>query len=357
MDALGRYQASDAMFHCQYRRPCRQRGEPVMRHAINNLLDRSEILGFIKAGTKNANSIGYQIVRTQMFSGPGSLPALGTGPVATDIGNGTQVAVEQAYTPGKVPVMNPGEEIKLLLDQRPHSNQLEFRFGAASPGVDVAPDCSGAKVGGADVRYLLRDARKRSKMQDLLADQFCSRFWVYYLAKELKAGRLPACKDPEWWKHGWQPEQKLTVDIGRDGELYLQLHKSGMISLERFFSGAYGVQWRPEMDKYLDERKYVIDGIAARGMTYDQAFPPSPGTQSIHEQEALKTAPQQEIPQTGPDTSEAPATQAKAAPLPKGNAPSYIHFNVGTKNPGKRKYVVTRPDGSKLCGEIKEASE
>jgi capsid protein len=37
--------AQDAIFHCNYRRPGRARGEPALCHAINHLLDRSEIFG------------------------------------------------------------------------------------------------------------------------------------------------------------------------------------------------------------------------------------------------------------------------------------------------------------------------
>jgi hypothetical protein len=297
--------ASDAMFHCLYRRPCRQRGEPVMRHAINHLLDRSEILGFLKSSMKNAATIGYQIVRSPQFSGPGQLPALNRGPVDVSVpisGGGTaQVKVEDAFSLTKTPVMNPGEEIKMLLDERPHPNQIEgmdYLVRDIAWGCDIAPDLlwNIAKIGGADTRYLLADAQKTIEaMQLLLSDQFCSRFWVYSTAKALKAGTLRPCQDPEWWKHGWQAEQKLTVDIGRDGKLYLDMHKSGMISLKRWFSSSVGASWQPEMRDYLDERKWIIDEIAARGLTYDEAFPPAPGQQNITQRESTTGTPPEEL--------------------------------------------------------------
>jgi hypothetical protein len=347
--------AADAILHCRFQRPCRQRGEPVMAHAINNLLDRAEILSYIKTGMKVANTIGYQITRSPSYSGPG-LPALGTGSTEIDSPQDPTVKllVEQAYTPGKTPVMAPGEEIKLLLDQRPHPNEIEgmdYLVRDIAWGTDMSPDLlwNIAAVGGADVRYLLADGAKTiEKMQDLSADQFCSRFYIYSTAKELKYGRLPPCKDPEWWKHGWQPEQKITVDITRDGKFYLDMHQRGMISLKRWFSASQGASWQPEVDDYLDERAYIMQGVKDRGMTYDEAFPPAPGASSRQE---IVQAP----PQVDPTPDSAPTKQVKTAPAPPTQAlapPQTINVNVG--KPTTRSFVIRRPDGNVVTGEVTE---
>lgn len=279
--------AADAILLADLRWPCRQRGEPIMRHAVNNLLDRAEIIGFIKTSSKNASMIGYQIVRDPTAGTyPNRLPALGAGPIEETLEDGTKVMVEDAYKPGKVPVNAPGEEIKMLLDQRPSPNQMEFMdylVRDICAGTPFSADLlwNIAKLGGATARYVIADAQKAVEgEQTLNADLFCERFWAYYIAKELKMGRLRPCQDPEWWKVGWQPEQKLTVDIGRDGALYLEMHKAGMISLQRFFGAAYGANWKPEMDQHLNERKYIVDKVAELGLTMDEAFAPQPGAPS-----------------------------------------------------------------------------
>ncbi len=298
--------APDAIYHCQFRRPGRTAGEPVLRHAINHLLDRAEIFGFLKLAGKNAAQIGYQITRaTNEFAAGPTLPLRGLGANLRDdtLANGTKVKVEDAYRGGKGAEMDPGEEIKLLLDQRPHPNQLEFLEHLVRDiawGIGCSPDIlwNIAKLGGATARYVMADAQQVliEPMQELLADQFCSRFWVYYVAKEMKAGRLMPCQDPEWWQHGWQPQQKLTVDITRDGKLYVDMHKSGMITLKRYHA-ALGQNWQQETDEYLDERAYIIQGVNARTikligpdgqtverpMTMDEAFPPQPGTSNVVE--------------------------------------------------------------------------
>jgi hypothetical protein len=97
---------------------------------------------------------------------------------------------------------------------------------------------------------------------------------------------------PEWWKHGWQPQQKLTVDIGRDGKLFIDLHKSGMITLKRYHA-ALGQNWQVETDEHIAERAHIIETVAntiiklpdgtTRPMTMEEAFPPEPGAQNITE--------------------------------------------------------------------------
>lgn len=282
--------AEDFIFHCEYRRPGRCRGEPSLRHAINHLLDASEIIGFTKTSIKNAAQIGYQITRnaTEFQSGPTWRPiGMGSGARNSTVetsGGTAQIKIEDALKAGKIAEMNPGEEVKMLLDQRPHPNQVEF-LEYLSRDIAWGLNCSSdilwniAKLGGATVRYVMADAQQGviEPNQELLADQFCSRFWIYFLAKEMNRGALPMCEDPEWWKHGWQPQQKLTVDIGRDGKLYIDMHKSGMISLKRYHA-QLGQNWKQETDDYLDERAYIIQAVKDRGLTMDEAFPPEPGT-------------------------------------------------------------------------------
>jgi capsid protein len=311
--------AGSAILNCQFRRPNRLRGEPAFRHAINHFLDRAEIMAFLKQSSKNAAQIGFQIVKNaptfdpmpSLPDAPESLAGTGAGvheetpdfhecdteEDEESTSNVRKVKIEDAFRGGKTLEMEPGEEVKMLLDQRPHPNQVEF-LDYLNRDIAWGLGCSSdilwniVKLGGATARYVLADAQQTliEPNQQLLADQFCSRFWVYDIAKKLKQyeqsnGRigLPPCQDPEWWKHGWQPQQKLTVDIGRDGKLYLDMHKAGMISLKRYFGSTMGVDWKPEIDDYLDERAYIVQGVKARNLSMEEAFPPSAGVANITE--------------------------------------------------------------------------
>jgi capsid protein len=291
--------ASDAAFICKYRRPGRVRGEPALRHAVNNLVDRSEIMAFTKTSIKNASMIGYQIVRNApLWQGGPVLPPKGMGAGPNEItvydsvtGLSKTLKAENPFGSGKQAEMDPGEEIKLLLDQRPHPNQTEFLNYLARDiawGMDCSPDILWdiAKIGGAQVRYVMADAKRTliEPAQQLLADQFCTRFWVYSIAKEMKAGRLRKCEDPEWFKVSWQPPADITVDIGRDGALYLDLHKAGLISLKRYHA-QQGQNWQKEVNDYLDERAYQLQAVKDRGLTWEQAYPPEAGAATTQARE------------------------------------------------------------------------
>lgn len=303
--------ARDAILCCQYHRPGRSRGEPALRHAINHLLDRAEIIGFVKTGIKNAAQVGYQITKNAALFGSDltleTLKGTGAGVKNQTLADGTKIKVEDAYRGGKILEMDPGEEIKLLLDQRPHPNQVEaldYLARDASWGLNCSSDIlwNMAKLGGATARFVLADAQQGvvEPQQELNADQFCSRFWVYYIAKELKTGRLRPCQDPEWWKHGWQPQQKLTVDITRDGRLFIDIHKSGLISLKRYHA-IFGNNWKAETDDFIDERAYIVQSVmehmitmpdgTVRAMTMDEAFPPAPGSMNVTERATVAGLP------------------------------------------------------------------
>jgi hypothetical protein len=86
----------------------------------------------------------------------------------------------------------------------------------------------------------------------------------------IEAGEIPDV--PDWQMHTWLLPKRLTVDFGRDGKLHIEQAKRGMITLKSLY-GFVGDEWQIEVDQYLDERKYIKDGMAARGLTWQEAYP------------------------------------------------------------------------------------
>ena len=68
----------------------------------------------------------------------------------------------------------------------------------------------------------------------------------------MAAGRLAKCSDPEWFKVGWLPPAKLTVDIGRDGKLSVDLHRAGMLTMKRWY-GEQGLDREEEDREKVEE--------------------------------------------------------------------------------------------------------
>ena len=233
--------ASDCILNIDYDSCGWQRAPTHLHCAVNHLLDTAELSSDLKLGSKLANRIGYY-VQNQLPRAAGGPPGMGgAAPRQVSNGNGQNYMVEDTFRGGKMLSLEAGQEIKQLLDQRPHPNTLEFlewlnRDIAWGLGISSDILWNIAKLGGATARYVMADAQQFLQVQQqLLVDQFLTRFWVYFCAKEMKAGRLPKCQDPEWWMVGWTPPAKLTVDIGREGRLSVELHQAGMLTLRRWY--------------------------------------------------------------------------------------------------------------------------
>lgn len=264
--------AASCLLLADYERPGQNRCLPIAAHATPHLIDKTEIDAYLKGGIKQAARVGYYISR-QAGTAP-SIPRPGTAGKQTTVTttDGRKVKIEKVFsnTGGEVPELNPGEELKMLLDQRPHPNNVEFLeylIRDMSLGVDLSPEVlySVVKLGGANMRYVMQDAQSFIEQeQQTLIDSDLGIEYVYFLADQIAAGNLPKCPDPEWWKHDWIPPSRWTVDFGRDGKLYLEQLRSGALTFRRYF-GWQGLPFE-EIDAWLDEYAYIRNGAIARGL-------------------------------------------------------------------------------------------
>jgi capsid protein len=183
----------------------------------------------------------------------------------------SKVSLEDVFRGGKVADLYDGEEIRTVQDSRPHPNQMSFLDDLVrdmSWGFGVSPEVLWfvGKINGTSNRFLLADAVKWvEQKQQRLADSFCRRYWIYHIACEMKAGRLRQCEDPEWWKVGFIPQTRLTVDRSKDGKLSIDLRKAGMITLSRYYDEQFSEDWKPPTDQWMDELAYIRDGLSKRG--------------------------------------------------------------------------------------------
>jgi len=281
--------ASDFILHGDYLSFGHSRCPTPLHHAITNFIDTTEIRSDVKLGIKLANRIGYYITR-EIANAAGAPKGMGVKQSVQTTESGGKALIEDTFRGGKILGLDPGEQIKQLLDERPHPNSqafLEDLNRDISWGIGVAPDVlwNIAKLGGASVRFVLADAQIWIEaQQQMLVDQFLHRWWVYFIAKEIKSGRLRPPTDPEWyWKVGWQPQAKLTVDIRGDGKLSIDLHQAGMLTLQRWYGGQ-GLNYEDELRQHVREhamRIKLCDEVGQEyGMELDplKVFPAPPGS-------------------------------------------------------------------------------
>lgn len=260
-------------------RPGRQRTPPRCHRALNHLLDRTEIDRHFKKAIKNSSRIGYYIgtESTQTAKSSG-LPRTPVDRTTKTTPSGRRLNVDQVMDGGgEIPDLDPGQDIKLLLDQRPHPNTMGFYDHLArdiSWGTDWPPELlwNIVKLGSAGTRYVMAEAQGIIEAeQQILIDAILSRYYLYDTCLEVAAGRLRPCPDPEWYRHEFLPPSRWTIDRGRDGKLHLEMVRSAALTFRRML-GWEGLDAETELNEWLDEMKMIADGAKARGLDPDRTI-------------------------------------------------------------------------------------
>jgi capsid protein len=335
--------AEDVVFFCDYERAGQSRGLPVLSHAVNHLLDSAEITGYIKTGVKLANQYGYWIEYPQTGAqAPGTAASRvgGNNNVTKITTPSGPITLKQIYGAGAIPDLPPGATMKFNASSHPHPNNLsliEFLIRDIAWGVGLSPEIlwNIAALGGANTRFVLADAQGWFEEQQAeLVRLYCSRIWVYAIAKAMKTGRLPRCSDPEWWKHAWIPPPRLTVDFGRDGKLHLEQLKMGVITYTRLL-GWQGQDFETHTNKWLDEIAFVTQGLKDRGLTWAD----------VQNWRNLNAQPSADNTQLAEAQDAAPIDGAQARAddgLPAGRDAAIAYLDDLAKNPAKAQAELAR---------------
>jgi len=264
--------ASDCIYYGHFKKIGHVRPVSILRAAINHLIDIGEIVRDVKYGIKIRNQIpltvesalgtNFQSNATQSIVGQirsKSVPTTdGEGNAAT-----SKINYEEIMTGGNIPRLLPGQSLKALIDASPHPNQLallDWMVRDISWGCGLPPEIvwNMEKLRGANNRLLNSKLQRWIGARLLHKKNFVRRFWVYHVAKEMKAGRLPECRDPEWWKVAMLPQGSITADRGREGKLNIDLVANNMMSLQDFFA-LEGKHWLDEIRQISTEKKEMKD--------------------------------------------------------------------------------------------------
>lgn len=270
----------DAM-HCtlvtDYERIGQARGVSCLYHAVGRLLDRGEILAATTKGIKLAAHLGYAIETQAGSPGPQTGSMAPRRPLTSvQLPNGKRLTLEQLVESGQIEELQPGQSLKILHDQRPHPNvvnHLDALIRDVSVGTGFFPETlwNASGLGGANTRFVMASAQSRiEELQEILVETYCAPVYLAHLADAIAMGELDF--HPEWMSHTWLTPMRLTVDFGRDGKLHIEQYKQGHITLRTLY-GYRGEDWRLETDDYLDERAYMKEGAAKRGLTMQEAYP------------------------------------------------------------------------------------
>ncbi len=270
----GRILPAYSVFHHREKRLMGQvRGVTAFAHALNNMRDLLETDSALKQAIKNAamvaltraQDVAHGMTPSQFglgsptWSEPWIPPGSSTPTTGDEAAALPQVNFEDFIAAGifsQVP-------LKVLQDERPSPNQQEFKrdlLRQIAWGLGVPPHFLYFfdEPGGADVRIQVEILAKWIFRQHMVhLKPFCRRFWTYAIAKEMQAGRLPACSG-KWWRVRWTPQRSITADHGRMGRLAVDLMQALMTTYAAHYE-ELGADWEEEIDQIGKERRFIKD--------------------------------------------------------------------------------------------------
>lgn len=262
----------------------------ILKHAINHMIDISEILADVKLTIKVAAQMGLYVKNQKGNSGGYSGAMAIAGSLRNELmepGDGTpenpasSYQIEDFYrAQGGIANLPEGAEIGTIADARPHPNQvnlIEYLVRDIAWGVGVAPEIiwNIEKLRGANNRLVNADLNRWISCRLLRLRAWMKRFRAIWVSNEITAGRL---KEPAgaglFWKASFLPQANLTADKGREGNLNIEFIKNHLRSLSDHYAEE-GKDWQTELRQIARERATLRElGLALDDLGREQAANP-----------------------------------------------------------------------------------
>lgn len=265
------------------------RGLSILAAAVVDMVDVVETRGFTKKRLKEHANIGT-VVETDapaIFPGGGGFGAPIVQTTVPLPGNKTETVSWAVMSGGgQIPNLAPGQKIKVVADDRPTPNNMEFEKALLKNCVWAADLpfealCDLAGVSGPGMRFILAEIKRWVANQFHFKARWVRWYRAIYLANEIKAGRLPdpakfrpaGVANPNWWLRAeYIGQSDMTIDEGRKGNLALVNLESGLTTWadEWAEKGAY---WKQRIRQRVKEYALARDECAKIGATVSEVFP------------------------------------------------------------------------------------
>lgn len=273
--------ARDVFYMGDFERPGHPRAVPPLAHAPNHLLDRMEIRSNTKEQIKGASltALARESDRPEGGKNTTGLPGVLR---STEAGNGGTYAQAVVGYSGQVVDFPPGVKGKILHDERPSPNQMEFMDSlvedvALGFGLPPAVIYKMSKLTGPGVRMVLDLADAWIKQQQEELWKWCERVWVYTIAKEIKYGGLRMPKDGVWWRVGFKRGRSLTIDRSKEMKTRMEAVEGGYDTAENFCEEFFGMDADEVDDAHIARVQARMEKCKAAGVPYEVAYPPRQG--------------------------------------------------------------------------------
>jgi hypothetical protein len=260
--------ARDAIYFGNYENRGQVHALSVLVPAVLNMIDVIETRGSIKASIKNHSRLGTVIEKDapNVYNPTGGFG----GPVQTvtaTMPDGTEQKLNfEIATAGvtKIP-LQPGERVKVISDDRPSQNFMDFERQLLTDcchgaDLDYQTLCDISSVTGPGIRSLNAALKRWTLLRRYPQIKRVHRLTVWTLAKEMKSGRLRAPilrKGEQWWSSiVYIGLADMDIDGGRTAQATLSDLRSGQTTWLDLH-GARGIFWKKAISQAINEMVYA----------------------------------------------------------------------------------------------------
>lgn len=303
--------ARDVIYSGTFDSPGHVRAIPPLAHAVNHATDITETWANLKKAGKVSSLFGAIIERDGQATPRARMGLTGPTTSSATTTEANRINTAQVFASGIIPDLNPGETLKTLADNRPHPNLMEFveiLIRDIATGFGLPPEVvwQMGRLTGPGVRFILDVADRWIKEQQRVDRRWCKRVWVYFIAKEIKAGRLPlpmanSAGQARWWAVSFTSQRNLTIDRGKESKARLDEIDAGVETWSAW-DDVTGSDWKDRTRQRVREIKFAMDECEKSGVPYEQVFKPRQGTAAP--QAAAADSPIDTVPEGDPQTTD-----------------------------------------------------
>lgn len=286
--------AESALLYQREPDPAVVRGESDLIHAIRHGVDVAEIHGFTKASVKLASAVGFVETKSENDKSPGMAAALGKkAAISEPVGSGANFQVVSGGA--RVVSLAPGRDLKAIYDQRPSPNvqafirdlMAEIAYGV---GLDAEVLYHVNSLGSAATRLVLAKLRRWIDERKAVREVYMNRIYQHVIACEMASGRLRACDDDAWENVEWVGQRDLTIDVGREGALAINLIREGLADADRWCLATEGMPAESVLERRASLMAKAHAIAAESGVPINELLPGAIGaTHAVHEVEEVET--------------------------------------------------------------------
>lgn len=257
-------EARDAIYMGNFENRGQVRPISILATAVLNMIDVVETRGFTKKALKTHSRIGTvveQDMGTVVVNPGGGFGATIQGQAPLPNGNYQPFNYDMVMDGGLTPNLAPGQKVRVVSDDRPTPNNMEFEKAllrdcvwAADLSFEILCDIAG--ITGPGIRYLNSELKRWITLRHYRQAKRNQRFYNYAIAKEIKGGRLrePKLKAGEFWwnRTEWIGLAAMDIDAGRTAQATLTDLQSGQTTwLDEW--GTKGAFWKRRIRQSVRE--------------------------------------------------------------------------------------------------------